>query len=179
MFARTSRHNTPWVGNLMVAVGGVGLMLVGAYSHTMDRFIPIAGSREFAAFLVSATAGSFAIELVYLALAVAAIGLLVRTRRCLVAVPGRAGRHRDPVLGFYGALHPAPHDTTNLNWLAVYWALGVVVLSRGLVRRDAGLEARPDQERRLACGRAPRCGAAGREHRLHAGAARHHHLRAI
>jgi hypothetical protein len=34
-----------------------------------------------------------------------------------------------PVLGFYGALDPAPHDTTNLNWLALYWALGVVVLS--------------------------------------------------
>jgi hypothetical protein len=42
-----------------------------------------------------------------------------------------------PVLGFYGALDPAPHDTTNLNWLALYWALGVVVLSAiwfGIVR---------------------------------------------
>ncbi len=129
VFARTSRHNTPWVGNLMVAVGGIGLVLVGAYSHTMDRFIPIAGSREFAAFLVSATAGSFAIELVYLALAVAAIGLLVRNGgvwwQYLVVLVAIA----TPVLGFYGALHPAPHDTTNLNWLAVYWALGVVVLS--------------------------------------------------
>ena len=34
-----------------------------------------------------------------------------------------------PVLGFWGALNPDPHDTTNLNWLALYWALGVVVLS--------------------------------------------------
>ena len=42
-----------------------------------------------------------------------------------------------PVLGFYGALDPEPHDTTNLNWLALYWALGVVVLSAvwfGIVR---------------------------------------------
>jgi amino acid transporter len=46
VFAKTSRHNTPWVGNLMVVVGGVGLILIGMYSHTMDRFIPIAGSRE-------------------------------------------------------------------------------------------------------------------------------------
>jgi amino acid transporter len=129
VFAKTSRRNTPWVGNLMVIVGGGGLTLIAAYSHTMDRFIPIAGTREFSAFLVSATAGSFAIELVYLALAAAAIALLVRYGGVwwqyvvvLVAVA-------TPVLGFYGALHPGPHNSTNLNWLAMYWALGVVVLS--------------------------------------------------
>jgi hypothetical protein len=128
VFAKTSRRNTPWVGNLMVIVGGGGLTLIAAYSHTMDRFIPIAGTREFSAFLVSATAGSFAIELVYLALAAAAIALLVRYGGVwwqyvvvLVAVA-------TPVLGFYGALHPGPHNSTNLNWLAMYWALGVVVL---------------------------------------------------
>jgi amino acid transporter len=129
VFAKTSRHNTPWVGNLMVVVGGLGLILIGAYSHTMDRFIPIAGSREFSAFLVSATAGSFAIELVYLALAAAAIFFLVRTNgvwwQYLVVLVAIA----TPVLGFYGALNPSPHDTTNLNWLAMWWALGVVALS--------------------------------------------------
>jgi amino acid transporter len=129
VFAKTSRHNTPWVGNLMVIVGGGGLVLIAAYSHTMDRFIPIAGSREFSTFLVSATAGSFAIELVYLALAIAAIGLLVRHGgvwwQYLVVLVAVA----TPVLGFYGALHPGPHDTTNLNWLAMWWALGVVALS--------------------------------------------------
>jgi amino acid transporter len=129
VFARTSRHNTPWVGNMMVIVGGGGLILVAAYSHTMDRFIPIAGSREFSAFLVSATAGSFAIELVYLALAAAAIGLLMRHGgtwwQYLVILIAIA----TPLLGFYGALHPGPHNSTNLNWLAFYWALGVVVVS--------------------------------------------------
>lgn len=129
VFARTSRHNTPWVGNLMVIVGGGGLTLIAAYSHTMDRFIPIAGTREFSAFLVSATAGSFAIELVYLALAIAAVGLLMRYGgtwwQYLVVLVAIA----TPVLGFYGALHPGPHNSTNLNWLAFYWALGVVVLS--------------------------------------------------
>src|SRR6476661_215648 len=129
VFAKTSRYNTPWVGNVMVVVGGVGLILIGMYSHTMDRFIPIAGSREFSAFLVSATAGSFAIELVYIALSVAAIGLLVRDNgawwQYLVVIVAVA----TPVLGFYGALHPGPHDTTNLNWLAMWWALGVVFLS--------------------------------------------------
>ena len=38
-FAKTSRHNTPWVGNLVVVVGGVGLMLVGLYSH--DTLVPL------------------------------------------------------------------------------------------------------------------------------------------
>jgi amino acid transporter len=131
VFARTSRHNTPWVGNLVVAIGGIGLTLVGLYSHTMDRFVGPQGlpSREFTAFLVAATAGSFAVELVYLFLAVAAIAFLMRRNGTwwqyvivLVAIA-------TPVLGFYGALDPKPHDTTNLNWLALYWALGVVILS--------------------------------------------------
>jgi amino acid transporter len=130
-FAKTSRHNTPWVGNLVVAIGGIGLMLLGLYSHTLDRFVAqqAAPSREFAAFLVAATAGSFAVELVYLFLSVAAIWLLVRDKAAwwqylivLVAIA-------TPVLGFYGALKPAPHNTTNLNWLALYWALGCVVLA--------------------------------------------------
>ncbi|HEY0387595.1 MAG TPA: APC family permease [Gaiellales bacterium] len=125
-FAKTSRHNTPWVGNLVVVIGGGVLMLVGLYSHTLDRFgLP----REFAAFFVAATAGSFAVELVYLIVAGAAIGLLVRRNgqwwQYLIVLVAVA----TPVLGFYGALNPQPHDTTNLNWLAAYWALGVVVLS--------------------------------------------------
>jgi amino acid transporter len=129
VFAKTSRHNTPWVGNLVVIIGGGGLMLIAAYSHTMDRFVPIFGSREFSAFVVSATAGSFAIELVYLILAVAGVFFLVRTNgqwwQYLIVLVAIA----TPVLGFKGALWPEPHDTINPNWLALYWALGVVVLS--------------------------------------------------
>jgi len=133
-FAKTSRHNTPWVGNLVILVGGGGLILLGLYSHTLDKFgLP----REFAAFFVAATAGSFAVELVYLILAAAAIGLLVRTNglwwQYLIVLVAIA----TPVLGFYGALNPEPHTTVNLNWLALYWALGVVVLAVvwfGLVR---------------------------------------------
>ena len=41
----------------MVVFGGGVLILVGLYSHTLDRFgLP----RNFAAFFVAATAGSFA-----------------------------------------------------------------------------------------------------------------------
>ena len=115
-FARTSRHNTPWVGNLVVAIGGVGLTLVGLYSHTMDRFVGPQGlpSREFTAFLVAATAGSFAVELVYLFLAVAAIAFLMRRNGqwwqyviVLVAIA-------TPVLGLLRRARPeaARHDAT-------------------------------------------------------------------
>ena len=37
-FAKTSRHDTPWVGNLMVAVGGIGLVLLVVatnYAHAV------------------------------------------------------------------------------------------------------------------------------------------------
>jgi amino acid transporter len=139
VFARTSRFDTPWVGNLVVALGGGGLILIGLYSHTMDRFVGPQGlpSREFTAFLVAATAGSFAVELVYLCLAVAAIGLLVRSKavwwQYLIVLVAIA----TPILGFYGALDPKPHNTTNLNWLALWWAAGTVALSAvwfGVVR---------------------------------------------
>jgi amino acid transporter len=131
VFAKTSAHNTPWVGNLVVIVGGGGLTLLGLYSHTPDRFVAPTGlpSREFSTFIIAATAGSLAVELVYLILAVASIGLLVRHRglwwQYLIVVVAIA----TPVLGFKGALWPEPHNTTNLNWLAFYWALPAVVLA--------------------------------------------------
>ena len=128
-FAKTSRHNTPWVGNLMVVVGCVGLIAISEWTSTMDKFVPIFGSKEFSTFIVSATAGSFAIELVYLILAFAAFGLLAKHGgtwwQYLIVTIAVA----TPILGFYGALDPAPHDGNNPNWLAFYWALAVVALS--------------------------------------------------
>ncbi|MDX6547862.1 MAG: hypothetical protein QOG33_1412 [Gaiellales bacterium] len=137
VFARTSRHNTPWVGNLMVIVGGAGLMLVVHFMNygtkfvipTPDGLVPLFPNDEFATFIVAATAGSFLIELVYLILSAVAIRLLVKHGgswwQYLVVLVAVA----TPILGFYGALHPAPHDRTNYNWEALYWSLGVVVLS--------------------------------------------------
>ena len=130
VFARTSkRFHTPWVGNLMVVVGCVGLIIVSEGTNWMKKFVPIFGTKSFSTFIVSATAGSFAIEFVYLILAVAAIPFLMRIGGrwwqyviVLVAVAM-------PILGFKGALGPAPHDSSNYNWLAFYWALFVVVLA--------------------------------------------------
>src|SRR5689334_20009529 len=63
-FAKTSRYETPWVGNLVVCVGWGFLVFVATGTGWMDKFVPIFGTKEFSAFIVSATAGSFAIELV-------------------------------------------------------------------------------------------------------------------
>ena len=74
-FAKTSRHDTPWVGNLMVAVGGIGLVLLVfatnyasqfGFTDPDGKFVPFFPNDQFATFILSATIGSFAIELVYL-----------------------------------------------------------------------------------------------------------------
>ena len=76
---------------------------------------PLFPNDEFATFIVSATAGSFVIELVYLILSVVAVRLLVRDNavwwQYLVVLVAIA----TPILGFYGALHPSPHDRSNLQ----------------------------------------------------------------
>jgi amino acid transporter len=137
-FAKTSRHNTPWVGNLMVAVGGIGLtLLVFATNYATQfgfvdekgAFVPFFPNDQFATFILSATIGSFAIELVYLVLAVVAFRLVRSSGNkwwqyliVLVAVA-------TPILGFYGALHPQPHDSSNFNWVAAAWTIGLIVLT--------------------------------------------------
>jgi amino acid transporter len=129
VFAKTSRHDTPWVGNLMVVVGCVALIIISEGTNITDKFVPIFGSNSFATFIITATAGSFAIELVYLILALAAVPFLMRTGgrwwQYLIVLVAIAM----PILGFKGALAPAPHNSDNYNWVAFYWAIAVVVIS--------------------------------------------------
>jgi amino acid transporter len=135
---RVSRYDTPWVANLMVAVGGIGLMLLVWGASYGTRFVipgpdgnpvPLFPNDQFATFILSATIGSFAVELVYLILAVAALGLVRKSGNqwwqyliVLVAVA-------TPVLGFYGALNPGPHDRSNYNWEAAFWTIGLIVVA--------------------------------------------------
>jgi amino acid transporter len=137
-FAKTSRRDTPWVGNLMVAVGGIGLtLLVFATSYASQfgfvdeagKFVPFFPNDQFATFILSATIGSFAIELVYLVLAIAAFRLVPASgnkpwQYLIVAVAVAT-----PILGFYGALNPDPHDKSNFNWVAAAWTIGLLVLA--------------------------------------------------
>ena len=83
------------------------------------EFVPFFPNDQFATFILSATIGSFAIELVYLVLAVVAFRLVRSSGNkwwqyliVLVAVA-------TPILGFYGALNPEPHDRSNFNWVAL------------------------------------------------------------
>ena len=139
VFAKTSRYNTPWVGNLMVAVGGIGLMILTWAGGYMEQFklpigengelVPIFPNDQFATFILSATIGSFAIELVYLILALAAFRLVPKAgnkpwQYAIVAVAAAT-----PLLGFYGALKPDPHDRSNYNWEAIYWTIGLIALA--------------------------------------------------
>ena len=47
-----------------------------------------------------------------------------------------------PILGFYGALNPKPHNSANFNWVAAEWTIGLIVLTAiwfaivVLMRRD-------------------------------------------
>jgi hypothetical protein len=122
----------------MVAVGGIGLtLLVFATDYASQfgfvdeagKFVPFFPNDQFATFILSATIGSFAIELVYLALAIAALGLVRSSGNriwqyaiVLVAIA-------TPILGFYGALNPDPHDSSNFNWVAAAWTIGLLVLA--------------------------------------------------
>ncbi len=137
-FAKTSRRDTPWVGNLMVAVGGIGLtLLVFATDYATQfgfvdpagKFVPFFPNDQFATFILSATIGSFAIELVYLVLAIGALRVVYTSGNkwwqyliVLVAIA-------TPILGFYGALNPEPHDRSNFNWVAAAWTIGLIVLA--------------------------------------------------
>jgi amino acid transporter len=140
-FAKTSKHDTPWVGNLMVAVGGIGLFLLVKLQDYGTQF-GFGGDDPFATFIFSATVGSFAIELVYLVLALAAFRLVARSgnkpwQYLIVAVAVIT-----PILGFYGALNPEPHNSANFNWVAAEWTIGLIVLTAiwfaivVLMRRD-------------------------------------------
>jgi amino acid transporter len=138
VFTRTSRFGTPWAGNLVVAVGGIGLMLLSWLADYGSRlFLAPDESGNlvptlpdgFATFILSATIGSLAVELVYLILAVAAFGLVRQAgnkpwQYAVVAIAVLT-----PILGYLGALKPEPHDRSNVNWEALYWTIGVVVVA--------------------------------------------------
>jgi amino acid transporter len=137
VFAKTSRYDTPWVGNLMVAVGGIGLIVITLLTNYGSRFgfvdagkfTPFFPNDQFAFFILSATVGSFAIELVYLVLAVFAFRLVAKSGNKPWQYVVVAAAVATPILGFYGALNPAPHDRSNFNWEAGIWTIGLIVVA--------------------------------------------------
>ncbi len=138
VFAKTSRFDTPWVGNLAVALGGIGLVLLVWIANYGTRFVipdpsgklvPLFPNDQFATFIMAATVGSFAVELVYLILAVVAFRLVPRAGNKWWQYVVVAVAVLTPILGFYGALNPSPHDRSNYNWEAMYWTLALLVIA--------------------------------------------------
>ena len=118
----------------MVAVGCIGLILLVQttdYASSFGflgedgKFVPFFPNDQFATFILSATIGSFAVELVYLILAVVAFRLATQWWQYLIVAVAVA----TPILGFYGALNPEPHDGSNYNWVAMYWTLGLIAIA--------------------------------------------------
>src|SRR5829696_6114054 len=77
IFARTTRHDTPLGGNLVVVVAGIAA-LVWAASTNYGRAVELPD--EIQAFSISAAAGSYLVEAIYVILALFALGLVVRSR---------------------------------------------------------------------------------------------------
>ncbi len=137
-FTKTSRYGTPWVGNLVVAFGALGLMLVSwlvdygsrLFSAPDEAGILVPQLPDgFATFVLAATIGALAVQLVYLILALAAFGLVRQAgnkpwQYAVVTIAVLT-----PVLGYLGALKPEPHDRSNVNWEALYWTIGVVAVA--------------------------------------------------
>lgn len=133
-FARTSRYDTPLAGNFVVFFASLAFMLLAAFSNYIHIFVgphgnPIFPTNEFATFVVLSTVGSFAIELAYLALAIVAIRLIARNKGSWWQYAVTIVAAATPILAFYGALTPGPHNGTNVNWAAFYYTLGIVAVS--------------------------------------------------
>jgi amino acid transporter len=128
LFARTSRHDTPLGGNLIILVAGVAALLFGRLSsYGAAAKLP----NNIEAFSISAAAGSFLIEAVYGFLALAAFLLIWRSStgitrvwRLLVAAAGLA----TPVLAYYGSLHPFPTYPNNRGIIFAGVAAALVVI---------------------------------------------------
>jgi amino acid transporter len=138
VFTKTSRYGTPWVGNFVVALGALGLMALSWLADYGSRlFLAPDESGNlvptlpdgFATFILSATIGSLAVELVYLILAVAAFGLVRQAGGKLWQYAVVLVAALTPILGYLGALKPDPHDRSNVNWEAFYWTIGIVLVA--------------------------------------------------
>jgi len=112
---RTSRHQTPLGGNLVILVAGIIAMILGGITR-LGNLVKLPNNLE--AFQISATIGSFLVEAVYAFVAIAAFALIWksfdgigRAWRLVVAVLGLA----TPVLAYYGSLHPFPGYPSDLG----------------------------------------------------------------
>jgi amino acid transporter len=126
--ATTTRHNTPLGGNLVILFAGIAaLIFAGVTSYGKAIKLP----DEIEAFSITAAAGSYLVELIYIFLALAAFKLVwdlpdkaKRWWRIPLVVIGLAA----PVLAYKGSLDPWPTYPANRGVIFAGVALGLVVL---------------------------------------------------
>lgn len=130
VFATTSRFNTPWVGNLvMAAATGVGMIVIPLAGYAKTFGLP---NDTIAILSLTTTAGSYLIQVIYFAVVVVALRLVYSMRgrpgqwwRYLVVLLGCSV----PVLAYKGSLIPVPTDLgTSVNYVALFYAGGMVLL---------------------------------------------------
>lgn len=124
--ARTSRHDTPVVGNLAIVAWAVMLLVWAGVTKYGD---PVELPNPIQAFFITTAAGSYLIELVYVFLAIFALKLVWtdpaeggRVWKTGVVLVGLAA----PLLAFKGSLDPFPKFPNNR---AVYFALAGIAIS--------------------------------------------------
>jgi amino acid transporter len=112
--ATTSKHDTPIVGNLAIAVWSVLLLI---WAGTTSYGDPVKLPNPIEAFNITTSAGSYLVELIYIFLALFALKLLYESRhsetglwwKTLLVLLGLA----TPILAFKGALDPFPTFPNN------------------------------------------------------------------
>ncbi|MEO8968743.1 MAG: APC family permease [Solirubrobacteraceae bacterium] len=125
--ARTSRHDTPLVGNLLIALWSAALLVWAGVTHYGDS---VKLPNPIEAFNITSAAGSYLVELIYVFLALFALRLLWRSRheegglwwKFVAVLVGLAA----PILAFKGSLDPLP---TFPNNRAVIIAVACIAIS--------------------------------------------------
>jgi amino acid transporter len=122
--ASTSNHNTPLGGTIALGVWGVIILLWGG----LTTYGANPSENVIITFGISATAGSFLVETIYVFLAVVAFKLVWDSRngpgvwwRLVVVLIGLAA----PILAFKGSLDPFPSYPN--NWAVWFWWGGMAV----------------------------------------------------
>ncbi len=125
--ARTSRYDTPVVGNVAIAVWSILLLI---WAGVTNYGVPVKLPNPIEAFNITTGAGSYLVELIYIFLAFFALRLLWRDRhtegglwwKVILVVFGLV----TPLLAFKGALDPFP---TFPNDRGVFIAIACIVIA--------------------------------------------------
>jgi amino acid transporter len=130
VFAKTSRHNTPWVAHLMILaaiVVGIVVIHLANYAKTLGQ-----PNDAFAVLSLTTTVGSYMVQFIYLAVVVVGLKLVWSMRgrpgqwwRYLVVLLGCSV----PILAYKGSLIPVPADIgKSVNYVGLFYALAMVLV---------------------------------------------------